>query len=162
MTATSDADLVVDAEAEPADRVAAMKRLLDGPGDSRLGVVLESWLNGENAFLREEALVALLTRLHLEAYVSVALGWLDRDSVDPFAASAAAHALGGFVLATGCLRQQVCSALAQAVQRSDNPDVQRAAYLGVLAALGEPVAPIPSDFDRSRDVDWIRLQEFLA
>lgn len=161
MSTPTDHELVLDEEVEPADRVAAMTRLLDGPTAADYRPILESWLIGENEFLREEALVALLTRLKLEEYVNVATGWLGRDG-DPFAACAAAHALGSFVLATGRRLEEVCSTLTEYLRSSNDQDVQRACYLGVLAALGEPVAAVPGDFDRSRDVDWSRLQRFLV
>jgi hypothetical protein len=80
-------------------------------------------------------------------------GWQARAS--------AAGATAAFVVGAGVFRQSHLQHLARAVVEDDDPRVQRAAWVQVLAILGDN-RPVPEDFDPSRDVDLALIEPYLA
>lgn len=151
-----DRQAVVDSKCDDADRASALDRLLSD-GASDVVELIEPWLcAGE--FLREQALRALLGRLHVDKYVDLALSWLRGDT--PIEQMAAAQALGLYVHATGRQQEPICCALAATMLRASNSDVQRECYDAILTSLGEPWAEIPEPFVLER-IDWARVKPFL-
>lgn len=148
--------VVADSKCDDADRSAALDRILaDGGGD--VVELVEPWL-GASEFLREQALRALVGRLHVEKYVDLALSWLREDT--PIKQMAAAQALGMYVHATGRQQEPICRALAAAMLSARNADVERECYDAILTSLGEPWAEIPDPFMLEK-IDWSRVKPFL-
>lgn len=159
---------------EPGDRLSVMEQLLL-EGQEGLREVLELWLSGGNAFLRVNALGALLGYLHVEEYVARALELIKRPIppedpsgdgedgiVEILARCSAAQGLGQYAHAKLGSSDEVRAGLVRALMESESPSLQREYYRAFLMAQGEHVPYVPMEFQRDRDVDWSRVKAYIS
>jgi hypothetical protein len=166
-TKPGDRDLAANAQADPVDRVGALRRLLADGEIETIRPIVEPLALHPSPILRDAALSYLLIYLELDEYVPVALDRLaqgltpavhDEDASILLGATNAAFSLGFYALETGRQKPLVYRALANALEQSDHPSVQRACYEALRRGEGHESPMLQFQFVRERDVN----QHFLA
>jgi hypothetical protein len=118
-------------------------------------------LDHDSAFLREEAVQALLAHWHRAMFVDKALHMLAHDP-SPIPRRGAAFALGAYVLATGAHREVILPALARTVRYERDKIVVTEAYRALLRILvPERKIVLPDPIHRDRHVDWKLINPYL-
>lgn len=171
---SADESVARDPDSPSGARAAAMDRLLDVklPG---LRVILESWRELGDPYLKGYAIYGLVGRLHLEEHVSAALRELkspvlpsdpDGDGDDLvgqiLSREFAAAALGTFARDSGKDPESIRTALAGALINTNFPNLRKSIYEALLCALGEQFPTTPIDFRLDRDVDWQRVGPYVG
>jgi hypothetical protein len=136
---------------------------------------LEYWLEGDDAFLRGNALKLLLGDLFVESLLDMAFAAVLRPVTDSnpqgsgdelvgeiYFRCEAAIALGKFARDCGKQVETIRVVLARALLETNWPGLHSTYYGALLRALGDHLTGVPVDIRLDRDVDWQRIGPYVG
>jgi hypothetical protein len=163
--------LIVDAQAQPLARAAAIKRL---GSDNRFDVepAIRALLSRDTPpLVRSSALSVLLSYWCRSDLVGFALSIIqcstdsDEESISELADERidVAGILATYATTCASDSREIVAALLAKLETSDNSEVLRACYVSLLTILSAPEDEkwLPHPFDVETCVDWARIQAYL-